>query len=134
MFSDNQLDIIHIMNMRDMLPDFKHMVEMEFGEPTISTSTVDYFAEAGISIRVFPDEVSFVSERAKESYNEYMDEIKDNQLNMSLSKDQWLHEIAILDIYIRNNHINPFWHQSESGYIALFYQARDYITATDKID
>ncbi len=61
MFSDNQLDIIHIMNMRDMLPDFKHMVEMEFGEPTISTSTVDYFAEAGISIRVFPDEVSFVS-------------------------------------------------------------------------
>jgi hypothetical protein len=35
MFSDDQLDIIHIMNMRDMLPDFKHMIEMEFGEPAV---------------------------------------------------------------------------------------------------
>jgi len=133
-FSDGKLDIIHIMNMRDMLPDLKHMLEVEFGEPTLSTSAVDYFTVAGISLRVFPDEISFVSERAKADYSKFINEIKDNPLNMSLTKQQWLQDLTVADNYIRNNHINPFWHNNESGYMALFYHARDYISNTEQVD
>ena len=134
MFSDGKLDIVHIMNIRDMLPDLKYMLEVKFGDPTLSTSAVDYFAPAGISLRVFPDEISFVSKRAKKDYSKYMDEIRENPLNMSLTKQQWLQDLTSVDIYIRNNHINPFWQNSESGYMELFYQARDYISNAEQVD
>ena len=134
MFSEGKLDIIHIMDIRDMLPDLKHMLVVEFGEPSLSTLAVDYFAIAGISLRVFPDEISFVSKRAKEDFSQYINKIKDNTLNMSLTKQEWLQDLSSLDVYIRNNHINPFWHHNESGYMDLYYQARDYITNTEKVD
>lgn len=133
-FSDDQLDILRILNIRDVLTDLQLMLEASYGEPTISSQWLDYFSNAGISLSVLPDEMSFVSDRAKGEYKEFINETKDAQLNLSLTREQWLHDLDTLDSYILNNHINPFWHNEEAGYVALFYQARDYVSNTQEVD
>ncbi len=133
-FSDNKLDMVQIFNIRNVLPDLKSKLMTEYGDPTITSRWFDYYENAGVSLDVLNKSLTFVSDRLKKQYRQNSEVIKDNHINLNLTKKQWLQDLAALDHYIRNRHINPFYHNGERGYLPLFYQAQDYIKSTDKPD
>ncbi|MBL4773431.1 MAG: hypothetical protein JKX98_07470, partial [Alcanivoracaceae bacterium] len=133
-FSDNKLDKVQIFNIRNVLPDLKNKLKTVYGEPTINTRWLDYFENAGISLHVLDEKIAFVSERIKKQYKEDLIATKNNSITLSLSRKQWQQDLNVLDHYIRNKHINPFYHNSEKGYLQLFYQAHDYIKNTSTPD
>ena len=65
MFSDNQLEIIHIMKTESDHIELKGLLEKKYGEPSFSSDVVDYYAAQGISLRTKPHEISFHSSRVK---------------------------------------------------------------------
>jgi hypothetical protein len=130
-FSDNKLDMVQILNIRNVLPDLKDKLNAEYGKPTISSRWLDYFDKEGISLHVLEDKITFVSPRLKKQHGETLSSTKDNHLNLDLTKRQWQQDLDALDKYIRNRHINPFYHNDEQGYLKLFYQAHDYISNTN---
>ncbi len=76
MFSDDKLEIIHIMKTESDHDELKALLLKKYGEPSYSSHVVDYYASPGISLRTNPYEVSFVSENVKFEYNEYMKSLK----------------------------------------------------------
>ena len=72
MFSDGHLDIIHIMRTESDHEELKYILISEYGKPSFSSDQVDYFLSEGISLRTKPHEISFVSRRVREQYDEYM--------------------------------------------------------------
>jgi len=72
MFSDGHLDIIHIMRTEPDHEELKDILISEYGKPSFSSDQVDYFLSEGISLRTEPHEISFVSRRVREQYDEYM--------------------------------------------------------------
>lgn len=133
-FSDNKLDMVQIFNMRNILPDIKSTLLTKYSEPTIRARWFDYFGNAGISLDVLNESLTFVSERLQNQYRQDIEVTKDNYINLNLTREQWLQDLNALDRYIRNNHINPFYHNSEKGYLELFYQANDYIQQTNSLN
>jgi hypothetical protein len=133
-FSDNKLDMVQILNIRNVIIDLKNTLITQYGEPVIRARWFDYFDDAGISLDVLNASLTFVSDRLKKQYRQYSEVTKDNHINLKLTKGQWLQDLKALDHNIRNNHINPFYHNSEKGYLQLFYQACDYIKQTKNPD
>jgi len=72
MFSDNKLEIIHIMKTESDHDDLKAIITNKYGKPSFTSDVVDYYATPGISLRTKPHEISFHSNRVKIEYNEYM--------------------------------------------------------------
>jgi len=72
MFSDGELDIIHIMGTEPDHRELRSAVIDECGQPTFSSLTVEYFGLHGISLRTDPHEISFASPRVRRQYEEYM--------------------------------------------------------------
>jgi len=72
MFSDGHLDIIHIMRTESDHEELKEILIGEYGKPSFSSDQVDYFLSEGISLRTEPHEISFVSKRVREQYDDYM--------------------------------------------------------------
>jgi len=72
MFSDDELDIIHIMGTEPDHNELRSAVIDECGEPTYSSTTVEYFGLHGVSLRTDPYEISFVSHRVRQQYEGYM--------------------------------------------------------------
>jgi len=72
MFSDNQLDIIHIMKTQPDHEELKSILDLAYGKPSFTSEQVDYYQMAGISLRTKPYEISFVSKRVREEYGDYM--------------------------------------------------------------
>jgi hypothetical protein len=120
----------HGSNMIEYINTFKGIN----GEPAIGARWFDYFDNAGISLDALNESLTFVSDRLKKQYRQDSEVTKDNRINLNLTNSQWLQDIDSLDHYIRNNHINPFYHNGEQGYLQLFYQAQIYIKNTNKPD
>lgn len=76
MFSDNKLEIIHIMKTESDHDELKEILIKKYGGPSFSSDVVDYYATPGISLRTKPYEISFVSENVRFEYNEYMKSLK----------------------------------------------------------
>jgi hypothetical protein len=133
-FNDKKLDMVQIFNMRNVLPNIKSTLLTQYGEPVISARWFNYFDNAGIALDVLNESLTFVSDRLKQPYRENSEAIKDNHINLKLTQNQWLQDLNALDYYIRNNHINPFYHNGEKGYLQLFYQAHNYIKQTHNPD
>ena len=72
MFSDGHLDIIHIMGTESDHEELKDILSTKYGEPSFSSNQVDYYHSKGISLRKKPHEISFVSKRVREQYDQYM--------------------------------------------------------------
>jgi len=72
MFSDGHLDIIHIMRTTADHEVLRNILRTEYGEPSFSSDQADYYRSEGISLRTKPHEISFVSERVREQYGDYM--------------------------------------------------------------
>ena len=72
MFSDDKLEIIHIMKTEIDHDELKDILEKKYGKPSFTSNVVDYYASPGISLRTKPHEISFHSDRVKFEYNEYM--------------------------------------------------------------
>ena len=72
MFSDDKLEIIHIMKTQEDHDELKTILADKYGEPSYSSSVVDYYAAQGISLRTKPYEISFHSDRVKIEYDRYM--------------------------------------------------------------
>ena len=72
MFSDDELDIIHIMGTEPDHGELRSAVIDACGQPSFSSMTVEYYGSHGISLRTDPHEISFVSQRARQQYEEYM--------------------------------------------------------------
>jgi len=72
MFSDNKLEIIHIMKTESDHDELKAILAEKYGKPSFSSNVVDYYATQGISLRTKPHEISFHSNRVKIEYKEYM--------------------------------------------------------------
>ncbi len=72
MFSDNKLEIIHIMKTESDHNELKAILAKKYGEPSFTSSVVDYYANQGISLRTKPYEISFHSNRVKVEYDGYM--------------------------------------------------------------
>lgn len=72
MFSDDKLDIIHIMGTEPDHQELTSAIVQECGQPSVSSTTVEYWGLHGISLRTEPHEVSFVSKRVRQQYDEYM--------------------------------------------------------------
>jgi len=72
MFSDGHLDIIHIMRTESDHEELKGILKTEYGEPSFSSDQADYYRAVGISLRTKPHEISFVSERVRDQYGDYM--------------------------------------------------------------
>ena len=72
MFSDNELDIIHIMGTEPDHQQLRSAVIVECGQPSFSSTTVEFYRSHGISLRTDPYEISFVSPRVRQQYEEYM--------------------------------------------------------------
>ena len=108
-FSDNKLDMVQILNIRNVIIDLKNTLITQYGEPVIRARWFDYFDDAGISLDVLNASLTFVSDRLKKQYRQYSEVTKDNHINLKLTKGQWLQDLKALDHNIRNNHINPFY-------------------------
>jgi hypothetical protein len=133
-FNDNKLDMVQIFNIRNVLPDIKNTLITKYGEPTVRARWFNYFDNVGISLDVLNESLTFVSDRIQNQYRQDSEDKKDNQIELTRTKNQWLQDLNALDHYIRNNHINPFYHNGEKGYLQLFYQAHDYIKQTNSPD
>jgi hypothetical protein len=72
MFSDNKLEVIHIMKTEEDHDELKIILADKFGKPSYSSSVVDYYAAQRISLRSKPYEISFHSEKIKDEYDGYM--------------------------------------------------------------
>jgi len=72
MFSDNKLEIIHIMKTEDDHDELKAILADKYGAPSFSSEVVDYYAAQGISLRTKPNEISFHSKRVNVEYDGYM--------------------------------------------------------------
>jgi hypothetical protein len=72
MFSDNKLEIIHIMKTKEDHDELKAILKDKYGEPSYSSDVVDYYADQGISLRTKPYEISFHSNRVNVEYDGYM--------------------------------------------------------------
>ena len=72
MFSDGHLDIIHIMGTESDHEELTNILTAEFGEPSFSSDQTIYYRSEGISLRTIPHEISFVSERVRDQYDDYM--------------------------------------------------------------
>lgn len=72
MFSDNKLEIIHIMKTESDHDELKAILAQKFGKPSFSSNVVDYYAAHGISLRTKPHEISFHSNRVDVEYDGYM--------------------------------------------------------------
>jgi hypothetical protein len=72
MFNDGRLDIIHIMKTESDHEELKDILITEYGKPSFSSDQVDYFLSEGISLRTKPHEISFVSKRVRQQYDDYM--------------------------------------------------------------
>ncbi len=76
MFSDNKLEIIHIMKTESDYDELKAILAEKYGQPSFSSEVVDYYATPGISLRTKPHEISFASENVRFEYNEYIKSLK----------------------------------------------------------
>lgn len=76
MFSDNKLEVIHIMKTKEDHDELKTILAVKFGKPSYSSSVVDYYAAQRISLRSKPYEISFHSEKIKNEYDGYMKSLK----------------------------------------------------------
>ncbi|MEH6536783.1 MAG: hypothetical protein V7719_10340 [Psychroserpens sp.] len=72
MFSDNKLEIIHIMNTESDHDELKAILTKKYGKPSYSSEVVDYYAAPGISLRTKPREISFHSDKVSLEYDGYM--------------------------------------------------------------
>lgn len=72
MFSDNKLEIIHIMRTEDDHDELKALLAKKYGEPSFSSDVVDYYAAQRISLRTNPHEISFHSKNVDIEYDGYM--------------------------------------------------------------
>ena len=72
MFSDNKLEIIHIMKTESDHDKLKAIMAKKFGVPSYTSKVVDYYVNEGISLRTKPYEISFHSNRVKVEYDGYM--------------------------------------------------------------
>ncbi len=72
MFSDDKLEIIHIMKTESDHDELKAIMTKKYGKPSYSSEVVDYYATPGISLRTKPFEISFHSSRVKVEYDGYM--------------------------------------------------------------
>ena len=72
MFSDNKLEIIHIMKTESDHDELKAILTKKYGKPSYFSEVVDYYANPGISLRTIPHEISFHSDKVSFEYNEYM--------------------------------------------------------------
>jgi len=126
-FNDNKLDMVEILKVRNILLDLRRRLILEHGEPAITARWFDYFENAGISLDVLNETLTFISDRLKKQYHQDSEIKKVNRLTLNLTRGQWLEDLSALDHFIRNRHVNPFYHNGEEGYLALFYQAQDYI-------
>jgi len=133
-FSDSKLDMVEILQVRNILIDLRNALIKKHGEPVIAERWFDYFENAGISLDVLNETITFVSNRLKKQYSQNSEVTKDHRINLNLTKAQWLQDLNALDKYIRNKHINPFYHNGEKGYSELFYQAQDYINNTNRLN
>lgn len=127
-YGDDMLDLVEIHDIRNILPELQNRLRTEYGEPSLSLRWVDYFDKAGVSLHVLADKITFVSDRVKGEYSEHIKQAKENTINLALTKKQWQQDLATLDNHIRNQHINPFYHNDEDGYLKLFYRAQKYLT------
>ena len=76
MFSDNKLEVIHIMKTEEDHDELKTILADKFGKPSYSSSVVEYYAAQRISLRSKPYEISFHSEKIKDEYDGYMKSLK----------------------------------------------------------
>ena len=72
MFSDDELDISHIMGTEPDHDELRSAVIGEHGQSTFSSRTVEHYGSLGISLRTDPHEISLVSQRVRQQYEEYM--------------------------------------------------------------
>lgn len=71
-FSDDALDIVHIMGTESDHEELRKILRRDHGNPTFSSEHVEWNREAGISLRTRPHEISFVSPRVSEEYEDFM--------------------------------------------------------------
>jgi hypothetical protein len=76
MFSDNKLEIIHIMKTESDHDELKAILIKKYGKPSYSSEVVDYYATSGISLRTKPHEISFHSNKVSLEYDGYMKSLK----------------------------------------------------------
>jgi len=72
MFSDDRLDIVHIMGTEPDHDELQEILQQAYGEPSFRSSQAIYYPLQGISLRTQPFEISFVSERVREEYGQYI--------------------------------------------------------------
>jgi len=72
MFSDNKLEIIHIMKTESDHDELKAILAKKYGKPSFTSDVVDYYANQGISLRTKPNEISFHSNKVNAEYDGYM--------------------------------------------------------------
>lgn len=133
-FTDDALDGALVGDIRDALPALKTSLIRAYGQPSISTRWVDYFAGAGVLLDIAAGELSFASGSARMNQESAALAIKHHTVKLRLSRAQWLEDLARLDSRIRNTHVNPFWHRAEAGYVELFYDVDHYIRTARRID
>lgn len=76
MFSDNKLEIIHIMKTESDHDELKALLVLKYGKPSFTSNVVDYYPAHGISLRTKPHEISFHSNRVNVEYDGYMRSLK----------------------------------------------------------
>jgi hypothetical protein len=72
MFSDDRLDIVHIMRTEPDHEELRELLRQAYGEPSFRSDQAIYYPSQGISLRTQPFEISFVSERVREEYGHYI--------------------------------------------------------------
>lgn len=63
-----------------------------------------------------------------------MADVSNSTAPKNLTRAQWQEDLAVLDVDIRQHHINPFWFKDEAGYKKLYQQALHYIEQAEPIN
>jgi hypothetical protein len=73
-------------------------------------------------------------ESTKQSPRHADDSGRKQSLIMSLTREQWLEDLAALDAYIRCAHVHPFLKRDEAGYLMLLGETQAYLLTSNRLD
>lgn len=127
-FNDDELDLIEILNIRDLLPELLKNFKAQYGAPKSSGKWIEYFDAGSVALHILTKKLTFHSKRIQDQYFKHVELIAKSSMVLNLTRDEWKQDLQQLDRYIRNFHVNPFFHHSESNYLKLYYRALKYIS------
>ncbi len=131
--SNGLLGTVNVEGIRSLLPNVLAILDQhELAE--VSTKRVVYFPSLRIAVEIPRARLTLFSHSEFNRLDLQFRTQASQEIELNLSKKQWLEDLEALDKYIRKDHVHPFGVQNEQGYRQRYALARDAILTSEVLD